>query len=193
MRGWRWGLLSPRRFAEMKGGGLLAEALTVRPVQPADLPLLAAFLEQVSDEARYLRYGYPRPGSRAWAWFEAERLVRQYGSKALTVIVTGNARQSPEVIAIGELAWSRGPAPSGEVALLVRDDHQRQGVGVTLARELLVLAQGLGIATLHAHLLPENQASLRLLRRLGVAYTTTFDGELLHVEAPVNGAEAQRA
>jgi acetyltransferase len=175
----------------MKGSGLSAEALTARPARPADLPLLAALLEQVSDETRYLRYCHPRPGSRAWAWFEAERLVRQDGVGALTVIVTSNARQSPEVIAIGELVWSQGSAASGEVALMVRDDQQRQGVGTTLGRELLVLAQALGIATLHAHLLPENRASLHLLRRLGVTYSTTFDGELLHVETQANGAEAQ--
>lgn len=193
MRRWRCGLLAPRRLAEMKGSRLSAEALTVRPAQPADLPPLAALLEQVSDETRYLRYCHPRPGSRAWAWLEAERLVRQDGAKALTVIVTRNARQSPEVIAIGELVWSNGPAQRGEVALLVRDDQQRQGVGTTLGHELLALAQGLGIATLHAHLLPENRASLRLLRRLGVAYAPTFDGELLHVETQANGAEAQLA
>jgi hypothetical protein len=93
--------------------------------------VLAALLEHASDETRYLRYCHPRPGSRAWAWFEAERLVRQDGAGALTVIATTNTVQPPEAIGIGELVWSHGPAPSGEVALLVRDDHQRQGVAST--------------------------------------------------------------
>lgn len=190
MRRWRWGLLSPRRLAGTNGIGLVAEALTIRLAHPADLPLIAALLERVSDETRYLRYCHPRPGSPAWAWFEAERLVHQDGVRALTVIITKNVRQSPEVIAIGELAWSQGAAAGGEVALMVRDDQQRQGVGTMLGRELLALAQGLGIATLHAHLLPENRASLRLLGRLGIAYSTTFDGDLMHVETPANGAEA---
>jgi RimJ/RimL family protein N-acetyltransferase len=46
---------------------------------------------------------------------------------------------------------------------------------------------------LHAHLLPENRASLRLLQRLGVAYATTFDGELLHIKTQAKGAKARLA
>lgn len=195
MRRWWCGLLSPHRYVMVKGSGLRAEPLIVRRAQPADLPLLAALLEHASDETRYLRYGSPRPGSRAWAWFEAERLVHQDkdDARGQVVLVTTTTVQPPEVIGIGELVWSHDSATSGEVALLVRDDQQRQGIGATLSRALLALAQAQGITTLHAHLLPENRASLRLLRRLGVAHETTFDGELLHVAIQAKGANVRLA
>lgn len=186
----RWcGLRSPHRYATEKSNGLRAEPLTVRRTQPADLPLLAALLEQVSDQTRYLRYGSPLLGSRTWARVEAERLVHQDGARGL-VLVTTTTVQPPEAIAIGELVWSHDSATSGEVALLVRDDQQRRGIGTTLGRALLAQAQAQGMTTLHAHLLPENRASLRLIRRLRVAFATTFDGELLHVAIQTNGASA---
>jgi RimJ/RimL family protein N-acetyltransferase len=193
MRRWWCGLWSPHRYAIEQSSGLRAEPLTVRRAQPADLLRLAALLEHVSDETRYLRYGSPLPGSRAWAWFEAERLVRQDGAGALTVLVTTPMVQPPEIIGIGELVWSHDSTASGEVALLVRDGRQRRGVGTTLGRALLALAKAQGMTTVHAHLLPENRASLRLLRRLRVAYATTFDGELLHVAIQTNGTNAQPA
>jgi hypothetical protein len=47
-------------------------------------------------------------------------------------------------------------------------------------RYLEPLAHRLGLTAIHADLLPENRASLRLLRQLGAPYTLSFDGGLLH-------------
>jgi hypothetical protein len=54
------------------------------------------------------------------------------------------------------------------------------------------MAQARRIAEVHAHLVPENRASLRLLRRMGVPYTTTFDGDLIQVVLQLS-APAERS
>ncbi|MFD0490015.1 GNAT family N-acetyltransferase [Saccharopolyspora spinosporotrichia] len=56
----------------------------------------------------------------------------------------------------------------GEIALLVRDDWQRRGVGSVLAARLVEEAQALGIATLSAHTHVDNTAIARTLRKAGL-------------------------
>jgi acetyltransferase len=177
-------------------GKSTAAPVTVRHAVPADLPLIVDLLERLSDQTRYLRYCHPVPRSPAWAWAEAARMLRQGGSRVLTLVAVSRAERTAEVIGVGELVIDGGAGASAELALLVRDDQQGRGVGTELGRRLVGLARARGLAELYGHLLPENRASLALLRRLGAPYTTAFDGELLHavlnLAAPVEASSPRQ-
>jgi GNAT superfamily N-acetyltransferase len=63
---------------------------------------------------------------------------------------------------------SLGPGPRGqELAVLVEDAWQRQGVGVALLEALVDLARGHGFGLLHADVLFENVFILGVLARYG--------------------------
>ncbi|MFE9187952.1 GNAT family N-acetyltransferase [Micromonospora haikouensis] len=77
-----------------------------------------------------------------------------------------------------------------EVALLVRDDWQRRGVGTALLRRLVRHAERAGLAGLVLHVQAENTAMLRTLRRLARPMVTERDGCLVTVSVPVTAAPA---
>lgn len=153
--------------------------VAVRPASPDDVPLLADLVYQVSARSRYLRYFQPMPASLQQAWAEGRRMARQPANRAVTLVATVPDGAFGAVVAVGELAHEPG-SHRGELALLVRDDYQGQGLGVGLGRALVTLARDRGLTELHGDMLPENRAVLRLLQRLGVPVTTGFEDGVIH-------------
>ena len=74
--------------------------------------------------------------------------------------------------------WVRdGEQPdAAEVAIVVGDCHQGQGLGTALGIALADGARALGIARFTAIMLPENTAAQRLFARISGRRTTRFDG-----------------
>jgi RimJ/RimL family protein N-acetyltransferase len=154
--------------------------VTLRHAVPDDVLLLADLYYSLSDQARYLRYMRPLPRSAARAWDEGRRMARRAPGAGLTLIGIIQPGKFAEAVAVAELV--RDPARLGhmELAVLVRDDYLGRGVGSAIGRELVALAPSLGVARVHAAVLPENRAALRLLARLGAPYTTIYDGGVFH-------------
>jgi ribosomal protein S18 acetylase RimI-like enzyme len=75
-----------------------------------------------------------------------------------------------------------GVAPGdAELAMVVRDDYQAQGVGTALVERTLDGARSSGITTLRCYVLPENRAALRLLQRLDAPRRSRFHQGLVEV------------
>jgi L-amino acid N-acyltransferase YncA len=64
-------------------------------------------------------------------------------------------------------------SPEAEVAVVVRDDFQRCGVGRELLRGLVRLAKQMEVRTLIAQIEADNEPALRLFRSLGLPSETT--------------------
>jgi RimJ/RimL family protein N-acetyltransferase len=154
--------------------------VTVRAARPDDVPLLADLVYCVSARSRWLRYFQPLPPSLWHAWAEGRRMARQPAERALTLVATVPDGPMTAAVAAAELAYDP-LGPGGELAILVRDDYQGQGLGAALGRLLVALAQARGLAELHGHILPDNRAALKLIRRLGIPARTAYDGDLIHV------------
>ncbi len=145
---------------------LAAEELMVRPIRPEDEPLMIQFHEQLSERSVYLRYFQALKLSQRTAH---ERLTRicfiDYDREmALVAVRTSTAR--PEIVAVGRLSKDHG-APSAELAALVRDDLQGQGLGGELYRRLIQFARDEGLRRVHSTMLRENRAMFRVCERLG--------------------------
>ncbi|MER7012002.1 GNAT family N-acetyltransferase [Saccharopolyspora sp. NPDC000359] len=133
------------------------EDLTIRAADRGDLGLVAEFHERCSAAARYRRYSSPgpAPGERG-----LQRLLTPtLGRSLLAVSAAG------EVVGMGNLMYD---GDTGELALLVRDDWQRRGVGTALADELVEQACELDLRTLTAHTHVDNTAIARTLRAAGL-------------------------
>ena len=65
---------------------------------------------------------------------------------------------------------------AAEVAVVVGDCHQNQGLGTALGVALADGARALGIARFTAIILPENTAAQRLFAHISGHLTTRFDG-----------------
>jgi len=90
-----------------------------------------------------------------------------------------------EVVAVAQVS-ARGAAPVADLAVLVRDDHQRLGLGTALLRHAAGVAASLGYQELVASGSADNPRLVRLLLTLGLGpYARVADG-LLTVRAPLD-------
>jgi len=158
----------PLTFRTLRG-----QRVAARQAMEADTPLLAELLGQLSERARQLRYMSSRHFSAEVIWSEAVRMTRELSPDHTTLVATKQLNEYHEVIAVAELVRDQHDPAVAEIALVVRDDEQQQGIGMFLLRHLVGLAQSSDIRCLSASMLAENSAMLRLIRTLGLPYTAT--------------------
>jgi GNAT superfamily N-acetyltransferase len=152
--------------------------LGVRPVTPNDTALLADLISRLSENARWMRYFRPLPSAEL-IWQAASQVTRREPQLGVALVATAFEGSRMRAIALAELAHDPAEPAAAEVAVLVRDDAQRKGVGRLLLQEIIALARQRDVRTLHATLQAENWAARRLLRKLALAYRTEIhNGEL---------------
>ncbi|MEB3370429.1 GNAT family N-acetyltransferase [Saccharopolyspora mangrovi] len=141
------------RTAVTRGG----VELTLRPADRDDVALVVEFHERCSSAARFRRYFSPGPAP-------GESGLRRLLTPALgrSLLALG---PDGEVVGMGNLMYDGN---TGELALLVRDDWQRRGVGTAIAEQIIEQAADLGITTLTAHTHVDNTAIARTLRGAGM-------------------------
>ena len=71
-----------------------------------------------------------------------------------------------------------------EIAFIVVDAYQRQGIGAILVRHLVGLARAAGLKQLSADVLPENMAMLNVLGKFGFQ-TRGMDPQVVHLTLPL--------
>jgi acetate---CoA ligase (ADP-forming) len=154
----------------------------VRPVRAEDEAELHAFLEDLSDEARWLRFFSAGTDlARAAASFVAADV---FG----LVAVAGD----PERI-VAHAAYVHESDDRAEVAFEVADDWQGRGIGTVLLAHLAERAQRDGVATFTATVLPANHRMIQVFRDSGFAVEVhSLPGEL-SIEMPADLTPAGRA
>jgi RimJ/RimL family protein N-acetyltransferase len=70
---------------------------------------------------------------------------------------------------------------TAEIAFVVVDDYQGQGVGTLLMRHLAVIGRGAGLKELIAEVLPENSAMRKVFSRFGFQARRGRDPQIIHL------------
>jgi GNAT superfamily N-acetyltransferase len=135
---------------------LKKQRLRVSPLTPDDSNDLIALVERCSPESRFLRF---HTGMATLRPSMAEHLVADNDGLALGV---RNSRGR----LIAEGRYTVTDAHVAEVAALVADDYQGRGVGRALLALLFKSAAEKGIRSLHAEVLPSNDAIVSVLSAL---------------------------
>jgi len=68
-----------------------------------------------------------------------------------------------------------------ELAFVVVDQYQGQGIGAALFRHLITIARAAGIKEFIAEVLPENAAMLKVFRKSGLGFSTKREAGVVHV------------
>ncbi|MFE9194376.1 GNAT family N-acetyltransferase [Micromonospora sp. NPDC007208] len=152
--------------------------VAVRPASAHDLSGVLELHEACSPHSRQRRYlggALPQPA-------RLRRLLEP--SRGLTLIATtaGADGTAESVVAMANLL---GEGDEAEVALLVRDDWQRRGLGSALLRRLAQHADRSGYAALVLHVQASNDPMLRTLHRLGRPAAAERDGGLVTLTVPL--------
>lgn len=142
----------------------------VRFLTPADGALLVDLVQRLSPNTRYLRFLISAenvPPEAAQKKLPAFLAVDGTDSVALLASISENGHE----IALGVARFKRSPgSDDAEVAVVMRDDWQQQGVGQALLRQLTEVARSLGIKRYHAVVLATNRGAHSLIKALGYRY-----------------------
>ena len=150
--------------------------VTIRPVRPEDEPAMAKFHELLSDETVYLRYFHMAKLDTRVAH---ERLLRKcfidYDREmALVAELSGANSRVPPIVAVGRL--SRRPlSEEAELAVVVADRYQHQGLGGELIARLVKIARAEGLKRIVAEFHSENSAIRHLAMHGGAKVERTPD------------------
>ena len=148
----------------MKNGTLV----TIRPIRPEDEPLMVTFHGTLSDRTVYSRYFGSLSLHRRVAH---ERLVQicacDYDREMVLVVDHKDAKTGDSnILGVGRLNKLEGDKEA-EVAVLISDHSQGQGLGTALLERLLQVARDQQLSRLVAEMLHDNLAMQTLLKRLG--------------------------
>lgn len=150
----------------MTTGAVMTGVLIRRPV-PADRQALKDMIGRCSREAVRQRFhGYRRSFPEAYLTGALGGDDRHF---ALVAEVAG-----PSIVALASCVHVADDA--ADIAVLVEDGYQRQGIGSTMLRMLIGYTDHRGIATLAATVLAEQEWILQLLRGYGTCSATVSAG-----------------
>ncbi len=166
----------------MKNG----EAVTIRPIRPEDEPLLIRLHQALSERTVYLRYFQPLKLSQRTAH---ERLTRicfiDYDREIVLVVEHKKADGQPEIIAIGRLSKLRGAGDEAELAVLVDDRYQAQGLGTELYRRLVNVARDEKLKRVVCTVLAENREMRAICQKLGFHMESDLEDGTVRAELEV--------
>ena len=150
--------------------------MRLRPPAQGDEARVIAFLENLSDESRYLRFhGFAKPTPRlVEPMLDPDWLER--GALAGT-IADGTGER---IVALGSYVRLRDPARA-EVAFAVADELQGKGVGTRLLEQLAQEAGKVGVGCFLAEVLPDNRAMLRVFESAGFAVGREYESGVTEV------------
>jgi acetyltransferase len=156
----------------MKGG----TPVTIRPIRPEDEGAMVHFHETLSDHTVYLRYFCSLSLARRTAHERLARICIQDQKHGTVLIADFEQPQTREHRIFGVGRLSKLPVDKvAEIAVLISDQHQQQGLGTELLRRLIEVARDEGLSRLVAEMLRENLAVQKTFRRLGFSLAAQDD------------------
>ena len=150
--------------------------ITIRPIRPEDEPLMAEFHRTLSDRTVYLRYFNSLSLS---ARISHERLLRIcFGDYEREMVLVAEHRDpdtgKPEICGVGRLNKLRNQNEA-EVAVLVSDACQNQGLGLKLLRRVIDVARDEKLTRVSSQMLGNNVPMQAICNRLGFQMSSQLD------------------
>ena len=159
----------------------------LRPIRPEDEPAMRKFHELLSDETVYLRYFHM---AKLDTRIAHERLVRKcfidYDREMALVAELGTADSKvPVIVGVGRL--SRRPlSEEAELAVVVADRYQHQGLGGELVARLVKIACVEGLKRIVAEFHSENSAIRHMAVHGGAIVERTSDPSCFRITVASN-------
>lgn len=172
------------RIAAMITGGATMKvrdgrSVRVRPVRPADAEAVQAFVRELSDTSRTMRFFAPvRELTPAML---ARLTAPDNGSD--WIVVALSADEGPcRIVALAQYALD-GNGTTCDLALVVADEWQGLGMGGMLIDLLVECAREAGVTNVTGDVLRGNEAMLGLARASGFSIRhSPIDGTMFRVE-----------
>lgn len=157
------------------------DEFVVRPIDPADTFRLIAAHDQLSPEARRLRFFRPHPvltEEEASYFTHVDHVDRE------AFVVTFH----DQIIAVAR--YDRTGPDEAEIAFVVGDPYQGHGLASMLLDRLGEHAREVGITRFVADTFGDNRPAISLLRHWSSQRKTSFDSGFLHFEIEIPATAA---
>jgi len=165
----------------------------IRAARADDRERLVTAFKGLDRQTIYTRYFSYR---KSLSETELSRLDEAESSRYILLVVTLGSGNDETIIAGAScvVTDATGPVPTAELAFMVEEEYQRQGLAGQMLAAICGLARQRGIARLEADVLAENPAMLAVFRRSGLPTTTSRNAGVVHlvmelgVQAPATSA-----
>jgi RimJ/RimL family protein N-acetyltransferase len=150
--------------------------LDIRAYRPEDREAFLAAVGRVSPLSLYRRFFVVKRSfsERERAFFLNINFVNHVALLAWT-------EEATKKVVIGGGRYVVVQPGKAEVAFLVVDQYQGQGVGAALMRHLVIVARAMGLRELIAVVLADNAAMLKVFRKCGLPMQVTHESEFIQV------------
>ncbi len=137
--------------------------ILLRPVKISDEPLLKDFFYSLSDKSMYMRFASARKDMHH---ARLQEFVAVDFSRDMVILAI--SRRDDQDLVIGVAQYNINEKDhTAELALVVRDNYQNQGVGTELDSYMTYLAKRSGILGFTAEVLEDNLPALNLVKKMG--------------------------
>jgi acetyl coenzyme A synthetase (ADP forming)-like protein len=160
----------------------------LRAPTAADADVLMAFLSDLSDESRYLRF---HCAVRVSIGTVEPFLEPDWHDRGALLATRADGRGGERVVALASFARLRDPA-GAEVAFAVADDLQGDGVATRLLEQLAERARSARIEWFVAEVLSANTPMLRVLADAGFVVSRTTEGGVVEARFPIGSSAGYR-
>lgn len=137
--------------------------VTIRPIQRADIPRTAEFLDALSFESKHALF---LGGVASLSDAELQRLCDPRDSGDMAYVATTAGANGERQIGVCRYAGADS-AEGAEISVAVADDWQNLGLGKLLLRRLIDHARAHGVRRLYSMDAASNQGIRRLARDVG--------------------------
>jgi GNAT superfamily N-acetyltransferase len=154
-------------------------AISIRAIQPDDKERMRAAFANLESRSVYMRFfGYKKELTDA----ELEQATEVDFDQVVALVATIGSGGAEVIIAGARYVRGAGPASSGaEVAFVVEEDYQRQGIASCLLGHLISIARRKGLSYLEADVLASNGSMLAVFARSGLPVRQHQAGGVIHV------------
>jgi RimJ/RimL family protein N-acetyltransferase len=137
--------------------------VTIRRLRPDDGAALRRAYDRLSPESKYRRFLAAKPHLTT---ADTRYLVQVDGRDHVALVATA-ADDPTRFLGVARFIRHSDDPELAELAIVVADDLQEEGLGSELVARLAAIATGVGIRRFRGTMLAENRAAHRLVRRAG--------------------------
>lgn len=156
--------------------------ILLRSVKKGDESLLKDFYNSLSDNSIYQRFFTIRLNILHEF---LQKFVILDDFKQIVILAVQIQEKKEECIGVGQYSVNE-TTNTGDVALMVRDEYQNQGVGTELLSYLISLGKKQGLLGFTADVLADNNPALRLIQKMGFTVEKRIKSGVVEMEILFN-------
>jgi len=162
-----------RKFAAANG-----RLIHMRPIRPTDEDMMRDLFYACSAETLYHRF-FTKMQSMPHR--KLKKFVNVDYEKNMALVSVTREDEREMIVAVGRYSVDKS-SNSAEVAFIVRDDWQGQGLGVSMFHQLLEVARKRGIMNFTADVLHDNARMLHIFHKCApTTIKSTLEGGVYHL------------